>query len=51
MLMEGVLKGNINAQRLISHKLYMSEVEQAYDMFKNAGQFSAMKILIENDLD
>ena len=50
-LMSAILEGRLNAHRLISHRLYLSDVQNAYKMFKNAGQYEAMKIMLINDLD
>ena len=49
-LMSAVLDGKLNAHRLISHRVKLSEVAHAYEMFSNAGKYEALKILLVNDL-
>lgn len=50
-LMSAILEGKLNAEPLITHRLYLSDVQNAYTMFKDAGQYEAMKIMLINDLD
>jgi len=49
MLMDKVIGGEIDASGLISHRMKLSEVEMAYKMFSNAGEYNALKILLVND--
>jgi len=50
MLIERILQGKLPANKLISHRMKLSEMEKAYDMFKNAGTYGTLKIILENDL-
>jgi len=49
-LMDRVLSGEIDACSLISHRMPLSEVEKAYEMFGNAAEHGAIKILLVNDM-
>eukprot|EP00091_Calanus_sinicus_P021572 TRINITY_DN644_c0_g1_i1.p1 TRINITY_DN644_c0_g1~~TRINITY_DN644_c0_g1_i1.p1 ORF type:complete len:376 (+),score=113.88 TRINITY_DN644_c0_g1_i1:238-1365(+) len=49
-IMEKVIQGEVNPNCLISHKMPMSQMEKAYDMFQHAGMHKALKILIVNDI-
>merc|ERR1712070_401518 len=46
MLMQKILKRDIDVSGLISHKMHLSESEKAYTMFKNAADFGTLKILM-----
>jgi len=48
-LIDGILDGRIEANKLITHEISLSEVERAYDMFSNAEKHNALKILLVND--
>jgi alcohol dehydrogenase len=49
-LMETVIKGEVNPNCLISHKMPMSQMEKAYNMFQYAEFYKTLKILIVNDI-
>lgn len=49
-LMKMVMDGSLPASKLISHRLPMSQVEHAYDLFENAAQHNTLKVILENDL-
>ena len=49
-LMEKVITGEVNPTCLISHRMPMSQMEKAYEMFQNAVIHKALKILIVNDI-
>ena len=36
--------------KLITHHFKLPEVEQAYAVFKHAGENNALKVIIENDI-
>ena len=50
MLMKLVMDGSLPANQLISHKLPISQVEHAYDLFENAAQHDTLKVILYNDL-
>lgn len=50
MLLNVLKSGKIDATQLITHHFKLSEVEKAYDVFKNAGETNALKVIIENDI-
>ncbi|MGT2926011.1 zinc-dependent alcohol dehydrogenase family protein [Streptococcus cuniculipharyngis] len=46
-----VLKsGKIDATQLVTHHFKLSEVDKAYEVFKNAGTNHALKVIIDNDI-
>jgi len=49
-LMDRVMQGKLDAQRLISHRMKLSEMEKCYEMFTKAEEYQSLKILITNDL-
>lgn len=49
-LMQMVMDGSLPAADLISHRLPMSQVEHAYDLFENAAKHNTLKVILENDL-
>ena len=49
MLLDQVIAGDIDASKLISHKMKLSEVTEAYNMFSNAADYNTLKILLVND--
>jgi alcohol dehydrogenase len=49
--LERIEQGHVDADSLISHRFNLSEMEQAYDHFKNADQTSSLKVLITNDFE
>ena len=49
-LMKMVMEGSLPASQLISHRLPMSQVEHAYDLFENAASHNTLKVILENDL-
>lgn len=50
MLLNVLKSGKIDATQLVTHHFKLSEVEKAYDVFKNAGANNALKVIIENDI-
>ena len=48
--MQMVMDGSLPAADLISHRLPMSQVEHAYDLFENAAKHNTLKVILENDL-
>ncbi|XP_063690950.1 uncharacterized protein LOC134823418 [Bolinopsis microptera] len=50
-LVHKVLNEEIPAHKLISHKVPMSQISQAYDLFSNAARHKTLKVLLENDLN
>ena len=49
-IMEKVLMEEVQPSFLISHRMPMSQIEKAYNMFQNADKHQALKILILNDI-
>ena len=47
-LMDKLEKGELDAGRLISHRMKLSEIESAYKLFSSRGD-GVLKILLEND--
>jgi alcohol dehydrogenase len=50
MLMNAIINGKIDSKKLISHHFKLSEMENAYHVFKNAAEYKALKVMITNDL-
>jgi alcohol dehydrogenase len=50
MLMRTVTSGKLKPEGLISHRFPFSEFTKAYDVFANAAQEKAMKVIINNDV-
>ncbi|EFX01968.1 isovaleryl-dehydrogenase [Grosmannia clavigera kw1407] len=49
MLLKLVQARRLNPAQLITHKFKFSEMEKAYDTFRNASKHSALKVLVEMD--
>lgn len=50
MLLNVLKSGKIDATQLVTHHFKLSEVEKAYDVFKNAEANKSLKVIIENDI-
>lgn len=50
MLLNVVKSGKIDPTQMVTHHFKLSEIEKAYDIFKNAGPNNALKVIIENDI-
>lgn len=50
MLFNVLKSGKIDATQLVTHHFELSEIEQAYDVFKNAESNKSLKVIIENDI-
>ncbi|HEK9984076.1 TPA: zinc-dependent alcohol dehydrogenase family protein [Streptococcus equi subsp. zooepidemicus] len=50
MLLNVLKSGKIDATKMVTHHFKLSEVEKAYEVFKNAGSNNALKVIIENDI-
>lgn len=50
MLLEVLKGGKIDATKLITHHFKLSEIDEAYKVFKNAEENHTLKVIIENDL-
>lgn len=50
MLLNVLKSGKIDATKMVTHHFKLSEVEKAYEVFKNAGRNNALKVIIENDI-
>lgn len=50
MLLEVLKSGKIDASKLVTHHFKLSEVEEAYRVFKNAEEHHTLKVIIENDI-
>ena len=50
MLLEVLKSGKIDATKLITHHFKLSEIDEAYKVFKNAEENHTLKVIIENDL-
>ena len=50
MLLDVIKTGKIDATQLVTHHFKLSEIDKAYEVFKNAGETNALKVIIENDL-
>ncbi len=50
MLLNVLKSGKIDATKLVTHHFKLSEAEKAYEIFKHAGENSALKVIIDNDL-
>jgi alcohol dehydrogenase len=49
MLMQAVSDKRLAPNKLITHHLKLSEVMQGYEIFRNAGQHNALKVILTND--
>lgn len=50
MLLNVLKSGKIDASQLVTHHFKLSEIEKAYEVFKNAGKNNALKVIIDNDI-
>lgn len=50
LLLNVLQSGKIDASQLVTHRFKLSDVETAYEVFKNAGKNNALKVIIENDI-
>ncbi|MEY8462136.1 zinc-dependent alcohol dehydrogenase family protein [Streptococcus merionis] len=50
MLLNVLKSGKIDATQLVTHHFKLSEIDKAYEVFKNAGENNALKVIIENDI-
>ena len=50
-LMDDVAMGSIESDQLISHKMGMSQMQDAYHVFSNASKTGSLKVLISNDFE
>lgn len=50
MLLDVLKSGKIDASKLVTHHFKLSEVEEAYRVFKNAEENHTLKVIIENDI-
>ena len=50
MLLNVLQSGRIDATQMVTHHFKLSQIEEAYDVFKHAGENEALKVIIENDL-
>ncbi|EHJ52312.1 zinc-dependent alcohol dehydrogenase family protein [Streptococcus macacae] len=50
MLLSVLETGKIDATKLITHHFHLSDIDQAYHVFKNAEANQALKVIIENDI-
>lgn len=50
MLLNVLKSGKIDATQMVTHHFKLSEIEEAYRVFKNAGDNQALKVIIENDI-
>lgn len=50
MLLNVLKSGKIDATKMVTHHFKLSEIEKAYEVFKNAGPNKALKVIIENDI-
>ena len=48
MLLKMVQSGRLDAKKLVSHRLELSEIMKAYDIFANAAQQHALKVVLRN---
>ncbi len=47
MLMDAVLSGKIDASKLISHRMNLHDVKKGYEIFSNAAEHKALKVILE----
>ncbi|RAU14621.1 alcohol dehydrogenase, partial [Streptococcus agalactiae] len=50
MLLEVLETGKIDATQLVTHHFKLSEIEEAYKVFKAAEENNTLKVIIENDI-
>ncbi|GGI13178.1 alcohol dehydrogenase [Galliscardovia ingluviei] len=50
MLLDVLKSGKIDASKLVTHHFKLSEVEEAYHVFKNAEENHTLKVIIENNI-
>lgn len=48
MLLKIVEAGRLEAQKLVSHRFKLSEIMKAYDIFENAAEERALKVILTN---
>ena len=46
MLMKTVQSGKVDAGKLITHRFALGDILQAYEVFSNAAQEKAMKVIL-----
>lgn len=51
LLMKAIKNGKIDPTTLISHRFKLSDIIHAYDVFANAAQEQAIKLVLTNDAD
>ena len=49
-LLEALKSKIIQPEQLVTHYSKLSDIEHAYDLFRNATDHKAIKLLIENDI-
>lgn len=49
-LMQAVKDKRLNPNNLITHHLHLSELMKGYDIFRNAAQHNALKVILTNDI-
>ncbi|MRE42153.1 zinc-binding dehydrogenase, partial [Klebsiella quasipneumoniae] len=49
-LLEALKSKIIQPEQLVTHYSKLSEIESAYDLFRNATDHKAIKLIIENDI-
>ncbi|GIQ63920.1 alcohol dehydrogenase [Paenibacillus cisolokensis] len=49
MLLNTVKSGKLKPEQLVTHRFSFDQIEQAYDVFKNAAKNKALKVIISND--
>ena len=50
MLLEVLETGKIDATQLVTHHFKLSEIEEAYKVFKAAEENNTLKVIIENEI-
>ena len=49
-MLEALKSKIIQPEQLVTHYSKLSDIEHAYDLFRNATDHKAIKLLIENDI-
>ena len=49
-LLQALEAQKIHPEELVTHYFKLSQIEEAYDVFRDASKNNAIKVLIENDL-
>jgi alcohol dehydrogenase len=49
MLLNTVKSGKLKPEQLVTHRFSFDQIEQAYDVFKNAAKNKALKVIISNE--